>query len=130
MPQFVSAAEAVSVVESGQRVFVHGASATPRLLLDALAARASELRGVELVHLHTEGTMQCATTSCIDSFRINTFFVAENVREAVHDGRADYIPIFLSEIPALFLRDRVLEATKRGQVLRPVDRTHLEAMEG
>jgi acyl-CoA hydrolase len=104
MPQFVSAAEAVSVVESGQRVFVHGASATPHLLLDALAARASELKGVELVHLHTEGTMRCATTSCVDSFRVNTFFVAENVRQAVHDGRADYIPIFLSEIPALFLR--------------------------
>lgn len=102
MSKTVSAAEAVKVINSGDRVFVHGVAAAPATLIEAMVDRASELRGVELVHLHTEGKARYAEPQFADSFRVNAFFVGANVRAAIQDGRGDYIPIFLSEIPALF----------------------------
>jgi acyl-CoA hydrolase len=69
-----------------------------------MTARAGELRDVEIVHLHTEGDAPYAAEQFSESFRVNAFFVGSNVRSAVNDGRADYIPVFLSEIPALFRR--------------------------
>lgn len=98
----VSAREAVQVVKSGDRVFVHGMAASPRLLIEALTERASELRDVELIHLHTEGDAPYAQPQYKDSFFVNNLFVGSNVRKALDEGRADYIPVFLSEIPALF----------------------------
>jgi acyl-CoA hydrolase len=98
----VSAAAAVSVIKSGDRVFIHGVAAAPRLLIDAMTERASELRDVEIVHLHTEGTAPYTRPEFADSFHVNAFFVGSNVRQAVKEGRGDYIPVFLSEIPALF----------------------------
>jgi 4-hydroxybutyrate CoA-transferase len=105
--KFSSAADAVASIRSGHRVFVQGAAATPQALLRALAARASELRDVELVSLHTEGDHPCAEPGVADSFHINALFVGANTRVAVGRGDADYIPAFLSEMPALF-RERVL----------------------
>jgi 4-hydroxybutyrate CoA-transferase len=102
---FVTAAEAVQHIKSGDRVFVQGQAATPTVLLDALAARASELRDVETVHLHLEGTAPHAHPSVAASFRPNAFFVGANLRLAVAEGRADYTPIFLSEIPRLFRKN-------------------------
>jgi acyl-CoA hydrolase len=102
---FVSAAEAVKHIQSGDRVFVQGQAATPTVLLDALAARASELRDVETVHLHLEGTAPHAHPDVAASFRPNAFFVGANLRLAVAEGRADYMPIFLSEIPRLFRKN-------------------------
>ncbi len=99
-----TAAEAVSLISSGQRVFVQGAVATPTVLLDALVQRASELRAVELVHLHLEGGAPHAARELAKSFRINALFVGASVREAVAEGRADYLPVFLSEVPLLFRR--------------------------
>src|SRR5690606_29609419 len=84
--RLVTAEEAVAVVRSGHRVFVHTAAAAPQRLLRARPARAAELR---------------------ESFRTRAFFVAGNVRAAVASGEADYVPVFLSEVPALFRR-RVL----------------------
>ena len=101
----VSAAEAVSKVRSGDRVFIHGVAAAPHVLIDALVARAVELRDVEIVHLHTEGAAPYAAPEFAESFRVNAFFVGSNVREAVNRGDGDYIPVFLSEIPALFRKD-------------------------
>lgn len=103
----VSAADAVGLVRSGHRVFVHAGAATPRVLLRALAARAGELRSVELVHLHTEGEHPCVQPGMTDSFHVNALFVGANVRDAVERGDADYVPAFLSEMPALF-RQKVL----------------------
>jgi 4-hydroxybutyrate CoA-transferase len=100
-----SAAEAVTNVKSGDRVFVHGVAAAPHVLIDALVARANELRDVEIVHLHTEGAAPYAGPGFAESFRVNAFFVGSNVREAVNRGDGDYIPVFLSEIPALFRKD-------------------------
>ncbi|MDP3158122.1 MAG: acetyl-CoA hydrolase/transferase C-terminal domain-containing protein [Archangium sp.] len=102
MTTFVSAAEALKHIQSGDRVFVQGQAATPTILLDALAARAPELRDVETVHLHLEGTAPHAHPDVAASFRPNAFFVGANLRLAVEEGRADYTPIFLSEIPRLF----------------------------
>jgi acyl-CoA hydrolase len=102
MTKAVSAAEAVSVIKSGDRVFIHGIAAAPRVLIEALTDRADELRDVELVHLHTEGDAPYSRPEHERSFRVNAFFVGGNVRQAVQEGRGDYIPVFLSEIPALF----------------------------
>jgi acetyl-CoA hydrolase len=95
-------AEAVRHVKSGDRVYVQAGAATPHHLLDALVRRAPELRDVEIVHLHTEGAAPYASPSVQESFRHNALFIGPNVRDAVADGRADYTPIFLSEIPSLF----------------------------
>lgn len=101
----VSAAEAVSKIKSRDRVFVHGVAAAPHVLIDALVDRAAELRDVEIVHLHTEGEAPYSKPEYAESFRVNAFFVGSNVREAVNRGDGDYIPVFLSEIPALFRKD-------------------------
>tara|TARA_R110002072_G_scaffold174303_5_gene329538 strand:- start:46318 stop:47619 length:1302 start_codon:yes stop_codon:yes gene_type:complete len=105
--KFSRAIDAIAGVRSGHRVFVHGAAATPRALLRALADRAAELRDVELISLHTEGNHPCAAPRVAGSFHINALFVGANTRVAVARGDADYIPAFLSEMPALF-RERVL----------------------
>ncbi|MEQ1646494.1 MAG: 4-hydroxybutyrate CoA-transferase, partial [Pyrinomonadaceae bacterium] len=107
MPQKLTAAEAVKIINSGDRVFIHGVAAAPQTLIQAMADRAGELKDVEIVHLHTEGPAPYADPEYSESFRVNAFFVGANVRGAVNEGRADYIPVFLSEIPALF-RKRVL----------------------
>jgi 4-hydroxybutyrate CoA-transferase len=102
--RYVSAETAVKIIKSHDRVFVHGMAAYPQRLIDAMVARASELRDVEIVHLHTEGNPAYTESQYRDSFFLNNFFIGGNVREAVNAGRADYIPVFLSEIPALFRR--------------------------
>jgi 4-hydroxybutyrate CoA-transferase len=102
--RFVSAEQALTLVKSSDRVFIHGVAAAPKVLVDALVARSDELRDVEIVHLHTEGDAPYARPEFERSFKVNAFFVGSNVRSAVNEGRGDYIPVFLSEIPALFRR--------------------------
>lgn len=105
--RIVTAAEAVAGIRSGQQLFVHGGAATPSVLLDALVARAGELRDVGMVHLHTEGPAPHLAPEVAESFRHRALFIGANAREAVNDGRAEYVPIFLSDIPELF-RSRAL----------------------
>lgn len=97
-----SAAEALSVIESGHRVFVQGSAQTPLYLLRELAKRAPELRGVELTFITVQGEIELEKPEYADSFHINCMFVSETVRKAVNEGRADFIPVFLSDIPDLF----------------------------
>jgi 4-hydroxybutyrate CoA-transferase len=120
-PMWSSAAVAVQKISSGARVFVHAGAATPMALLQALAARAGELRGVELVHLHTEGPAPCAAPGLADSFHTNALFLGANMRDAVARGDADYVPAFLSEMPALF-RQRVLPLDVAMVHVSPPDR--------
>lgn len=101
-PKIVSAREAVKIIQSGNRVFVHGSAATPQFLLRALAKRAHELKNVELVAVSTLGELELAKPEYAESFYINSLFVSENIRSAINDGRGNYIPIFLSEISRLF----------------------------
>src|SRR5487761_1085562 len=93
---------AVRVVESGDRVFVQGASATPTPLIEALMARGDDLHDVEITHLHTYGPTPYTDERWLGHFSLRALFVGENVRAAVNAGRASYTPIFLSDIPALF----------------------------
>jgi acyl-CoA hydrolase len=107
MSQYVTAAEAVKVVKSNDRVYVQAAAATPTVLTKALANRASELRNVEVCHLHTEGDAPYANPSLSDSFHVNSFFIGANVRHTLKAGNGSYTPVFLSELPHLF-RKKVL----------------------
>jgi acyl-CoA hydrolase len=101
---YITGEEAVKVVKPGQRVFVHGGAATPHYLLKKLAERSSALWNVEIVSISMKGDAVIADKKYRDSFRINSLFVSQNIRTAVNDGRGDYVPIFLSEIPILFKR--------------------------
>ena len=99
MTRYVTAQEALGLVRSGMRVFIQTAAAAPQQLISALVERAPELRGVEIVHMHTEGSAAYAEPKYQDSFHASVMFVGQNMREAVNSGRADYIPVFLSEVP-------------------------------
>jgi 4-hydroxybutyrate CoA-transferase len=100
----VSPEEAVEIIKSGDRVFVQSAAAAPASLIEAMTNRAPKLKKVEVVHLHTEGPAPYVREELKDSFRVTSLFIGGNVREAVNSGRADYVPIFLSEVPLLFRR--------------------------
>src|SRR5688572_31863022 len=99
---YKSAEEALSIIKSGDRVFLQGSATTTQYLVRKLAERAPELRDVEIISISTFGDMPLAEEQYKDSFFINSLFVSANVREAVNGGRGDYIPIFLSEVPHLF----------------------------
>src|SRR4026207_1038552 len=99
--RYVTAEEAVSVIKSDDRVFIHSAAAAPQQLIRAMTERAPELRTVEIVHLHTEGEAPYVSPAFSESFHASVFFVGANVRKALLTGEADYIPVFLSEVPAL-----------------------------
>ena len=100
--QIVTATEAVAAIQSGDQVFVQGGAATPSVLLDALTGRSSELRDVGVIHFHTEGPAPHLAPEMAGSFRHRALFIGANAREAVNAGRADYVPIFLSDVPELF----------------------------
>jgi acyl-CoA hydrolase len=101
---FTTAEQALRLIDSGMRVFVHGAAATPTVLLEALAQRAlsANLTGIETVHLHLDGPAPHAAPALEHHIRANAFFCGANLRRAIAEGRADYMPVFLSEIPLLF----------------------------
>ncbi|MFN8664713.1 MAG: acetyl-CoA hydrolase/transferase C-terminal domain-containing protein [Thermomicrobiales bacterium] len=103
----MTADEAVLLIKSGDRVYLHEVAMTPHELLDALVRRAPDLSGVEVVSLHTEGPAPHVAPELAGSIRHNALFVGANVRDAVNDGRADYTPVFLSEVPALFESGRL-----------------------
>lgn len=102
--KLVSASDAVAGIRSGQSVYVHCAAATPSVLLDALVSRAPELRDVNVVHLHIEGPGPHLAPEMAGHFRHRALFVGPNARQAVNDGRAEYVPVFLSDVPRLFRR--------------------------
>ena len=101
-----SADAVVSHVTSGMNVFVHGAAATPTPLLDALARR-TDLVGVKLWHIHLEGPLAFTAPEHTGRFRSISLFTGPGLREPVAEGRADFVPIFLSDIPHLFTSGRV-----------------------
>ncbi|MBP6715437.1 MAG: acetyl-CoA hydrolase/transferase family protein [Acidobacteria bacterium] len=102
----LSPEDAVQVVKSGMRLFVHGASATPSLLLEALAKR-TDLTDITLYHLHTNGPAPFADPAHAGRFFSVSLFTGPAVRSAIADGRADYVPVFLSDIPSLFSTGRI-----------------------
>ena len=98
--------EAMAIVESGMRLFVHGAAATPTPLLDALV-RNERLRGVELYHLHTAGPAPFVEPEHRERFLSISLFTGAPLRRAIDEGAADYLPVFLSDIPSLFVTGRI-----------------------
>ena len=98
------ATSALSCIESGNRLYVGGGAGGPAVLIDGLCARAPELRDVELIHILTFIDAPYVDPKYEGSFRDNSLFIGHNVRKAVQEGRADFTPIFLSEIPGLFQR--------------------------
>lgn len=102
---YVSAEKALSVIQSDNRVFVHGSASTPVYLLEKLAEQAPRLKNVELVSISMYGDLEIAKAEYHQHFHFNSLFVSGSVRQAVNEGRADYVPVFLSEIPELFKRN-------------------------
>ena len=95
-------ADAVRCVESGMRVYIHPGCAEPEALIEALMERAPYVRDVEIVHILTMGSAPYVAPEMQGHFRHNAMFIGGNVRKAVNEGRADYTPVFLSEIEGLF----------------------------
>lgn len=100
--KLVSAEEAVSDIKSGQRVYISGNAATPYVLVKSLSARKDELKDVELVHVLLLGDDPFSRPEMQGHFRHNSLFVGPADRKAINEGRADYVPIFLHQIPNLF----------------------------
>ena len=99
----VTADEALSVLESSMRVYIHPGCAVPETLVEAMMRRGKEVENVEIDHLMMFGTAPYAEPEWEGHFRHRSLFTGKNVRQAVREGRADYTPIFLSEVPGLFL---------------------------
>lgn len=100
--KIVSAAEAVAAVKSGDRVVTGHACGEPQTLIEALVARADELRDVEIVHMVAMGPAKYAQPGMEKSFRHNALFLGGSTRKAVEEGRADFTPCFFHEVPRLF----------------------------
>jgi acetyl-CoA hydrolase len=105
--KLVTGAQALQIVRSGDAVYVHPGCAAPERLLDALVARRDELENVRVMHLMSMGRAEYAKPGMEKHFRHVALFTGKNVREAINQGRADYVPVFLSEIPRLFTSGRV-----------------------
>ena len=103
-PRIVGADEAVAHIRSGDQVYLQCAAAVPSVLLDALVARAPELHDVSMVHLHTEGPGPHLAPEMAAHFRHRALFIGANARKAVNEGRAEFVPVFLSDVPGLFER--------------------------
>ena len=93
--------EAVACVQSGMRIFIHGAAATPTTLVDALTRR-TDLENVTIYHLHTAGPAPFAEPGQEGRFLSVSLFTGQPLRAAIDAGRADFMPVFLSDIPSLF----------------------------
>ena len=98
---------AVAAIESGNHIFIGSGAAEPQRLVGALVKHAEKVFGAEIVHILTLGVAPYVEPKWGDNFRHNALFIGPNVRDAVAQGRADYTPIFLSEIPRLFERGRI-----------------------
>jgi 4-hydroxybutyrate CoA-transferase len=114
----LSPAEVVAGIKSGDNIFIHGAAATPTALVEALCVR-TDLENVRIYHLHTAGPAPFAAPGREREFRSVSLFTGSPLRGAVAEGRADYVPIFLSDIPNLFLSGQVKLAAALLSLSKP-----------
>lgn len=103
--KYITAEKALEVIKSGNRVFVHGSACTPHHLLHELAKQKERLQDVELVFITVQGDIEVDKAEYEGHFKINCLFVSSSVRQAVEEGRADFTPVFLSDIPDLFRKN-------------------------
>lgn len=106
-PKKVTAQEALRVLKSGNRIFMTGNASVPQVLLEALCERAMQLEDLKVIQVLTIGSADYVKPEMAPHLRVNSLFISDNVREAVNDGRADFTPVFLSEIPRLFKSGRL-----------------------
>ncbi|HXF85384.1 MAG TPA: acetyl-CoA hydrolase/transferase C-terminal domain-containing protein [Anaerolineales bacterium] len=102
--RIVTAEEAVRAVQSGNRIFLTGNVSVPQKILAALVEYAPNLHDVEICQALTVGPADYVKPEMEGHLRVNTIFISSNVRQAVHEGRADFTPVLLSEFPLLFKR--------------------------
>lgn len=102
MGKITTKEEAVSIIKSEDNVFIHSVAAAPQVLIGAMVERHNELQNVNIYHIHTEGPAPYTKPEYSDSFNTKSMFIGNNIRRDIAEGRADYIPIFLSETPNLF----------------------------
>ena len=105
MIEYSSAIEAVKIVKSGDRVFIHGSAATPVHLVKALQNRHDEIENIELVSITNLGDINFDKPEYRKSFFFNSLFVSANTRSIVNSDDGDYVPVFLSQIPQLFRKN-------------------------
>jgi len=105
MIEYSSAKEAVKIVKSGNRVFIHGSAATPVHLVKELQNRHDELENIELISITNLGDIDFDNPEYRKSFFFNSLFVSANTRSVVNSSDGDYVPIFLSQIPQLFRKN-------------------------
>ena len=96
-----TALEAVADIKSGHNIFIHTAAAAPLPLVEALTQRADELSNITIYQMHTEGPAPYTDALYHDAFEVNALFIGKNCRTAVNEGRANFIPCFLSEVPIM-----------------------------
>jgi len=101
---YKTAEEAVSIIQPGNRVYIHGSAQTPLCLIKELAKQAKRLKNIELVFISVYGDIEVTKPEYAEYFHVNSLFVSASIRDVVNEGRADYVPVFLSEIPELFKR--------------------------
>lgn len=106
----ISISQAIELIQSNQRLFIHGAAATPTPLITELIRQSERLTNVEIVHMHTEGSATYGQPEYHRHFKVAQLFVGHNLRKFLDYEHVDYIPSFLSEMPEIF-----------RQGLRPID---------
>src|SRR6266508_2017491 len=98
---YKTAEEAISIIQPGNRVYIHGSAQTPVCLIKELARQAKRLKNIEFVFISVYGDIEITKPEYADYFHVNSLFVSASIRNAVNEGHADYVPVFLSEIPEL-----------------------------
>ncbi|MCD4687685.1 MAG: 4-hydroxybutyrate CoA-transferase [Anaerolineae bacterium] len=106
-PKIVTAEESMQVLRDGYRIFMTGNCSVPQVVMDALSECSQELRNLTLIQVLTFGKAEYVKPELAGRIRVNSLFISGNVRDAVNDGRADFTPVFLSEIPGMFRSGRV-----------------------
>ncbi len=104
--RMTTAEEAIRLLRPGRRIFIGSGAAEPVSLVNAMVRYGTQLADNEVVHILTLGPAPYAAPSCADRFRHNAFFIGANTRSAVREGRADFTPVFLSEVPGLLRSGR------------------------
>lgn len=102
-----SALEAVSLLKPGHRIFIHTAAAAPVPLIEAMVQRADELSDITIYQMHTEGPAPYTEEKYQDTFTTNALFIGGNCRKAVNEGRVNFIPCFLSEVPIMIREEAI-----------------------